>query len=248
MADENRAATTTASLTHRVRRWRRVHGIGGLLLAVSFFLPAVRSCNSQVVPAREALTMVTDSGFDFEGRVAGFLLYVAAYLFGLLAFILAVRGYRLRREADRTLGVSIAVLLGVVIVTVLVCLVIQLIDSGFGCVWSWGSGLFIALVLASCAYWFRSVRMGPAGLLCLRWYGSLLCLLWFGTWLVTSPKETLYGLWLSVLGVILMMVGACGEATARGHRTIRRTLARLFTCRVKFVDVTAPAAGPASTC
>lgn len=77
--------------------------------------------------------------------------------------------------------------------------------------------------------------MGQAGLMSLRWYASVLCVIWFCYFLAAAT--TYYGLWLSMLGSTVMMVGTTGEAKARSRLSLGRTLWQLFFARRWLIDV-----------
>jgi len=48
----------------RARRWRGLIAAGGLLLASTFFMPAVQGCNASIVPAQEVREHFTASGIS----------------------------------------------------------------------------------------------------------------------------------------------------------------------------------------
>lgn len=207
-----------------VLRWRRLSGLGGLFLAVSFFLPAVDGCSTPFVPATEVWEFVRDRSGSVADWPGVFSTAIAAYLLGLLALILGLCRFVPRFRFERAIGVANAVVLGVVIATYLVSMAVEYPP------WEWIAVVYVGLGLFSLIYWLRCVRMGPAGLMSLRWYGPILCMIWFSHFLVTGT--TYYGLWLSILGSTVMMVGTTGEAKARSRLPLGRTFRKLlFACR-----------------
>src|SRR4030042_229619 len=83
-------------LHRRARKWRMLTIFSGLLLASSFFMPAVQSCNKPVVPAMEFYDLVTQvpsgSGntlYNIAEFCAEICVYFPAYLFGLLLVLAA---------------------------------------------------------------------------------------------------------------------------------------------------------------
>lgn len=220
----------------RVRRARLISGLGGLLLTVSFFLPAVPGCNNiPIVPAGEWLdAMARPSGLpDLEGLAWGFLLYGACYLFGLLVFVSTLRSRGYRRRTEQCLGTSVSLLLGGVAVLI-VGMMIWSAANG-----SWpsdrGDWLFVAFVVAGLAYWLRSRRLGPSGLICARWFAAISGLIWFGLWIVNG--DALYGLWMSFTGCLLVLVGTSLEAVARNPEGGWATLWDLARCRFALHDL-----------
>lgn len=73
----------------RLHTWRGVSGFGGLVLACTFFMPAVRVCNSPLVPAEEAWEAASARPVEWMGV---FSLYWFPYIFGGLVFAVTVRG------------------------------------------------------------------------------------------------------------------------------------------------------------
>ncbi|MCH7720798.1 MAG: hypothetical protein IH988_07385 [Planctomycetes bacterium] len=213
----------------RVLRWRRLSGLGGLFLAASFFLPAVDGCNSPIVPAQYVWEAFCEPSGSVTEWVWLFSVMIAAYLLGLLALILGLYRFVPRKRAERTIGVASAVVFAVVIITYLATLEEELRR------WNWAVGVRVGLGLFSLVYWLRCVRMGQAGLMSMRWYGSVLCLIWFSHFLVTGT--TYYGLWLSILGSTLMMIGTTGEAKARSRLPLGRTIGHLLFARRWLIDV-----------
>ncbi len=230
----------------RLRRWRVLGGLGGLLLFSAFFMPAVKGCNSPVVLADYALKCVEEALGD--GRTASDLLellsiftsVVAAYLFGLLVLIICLRGWRFHHASEKNLGISVAVLAGALIIPFGAYFVWALYVHGFP---GWGAGFVFAAALAivSPLYFLCSIRMGAAGLLCLRWYVALCGLAWFGMWLLDKGFDgTYYGLWLSMLALILILVSTHGEVRLRTRRTGLQTCWGLLRCRLQLHDLDGP--------
>lgn len=212
-----------------VLRWRRLSGLGGLFLAASFFLPAVEACNSPYVPAKEFWDILGDGSGSVVEWVTVFSWLIAAYLLGLLALILGLCRFAPRQRIERAIGAANAIVLGVVIAAYLVSMAAEYPP------WEWIAVVYVGLGLFSLIYWIRCVCVGPAGLMSLRWYGPILCLIWFSHFLVTGT--TYYGLWLSMLGSTVMMVGTTGEAKVRSRLPLSRTIRQLLFARRWLIDV-----------
>ncbi|MCH7703120.1 MAG: hypothetical protein IID37_15680, partial [Planctomycetes bacterium] len=65
-----------------VLRWRRLASLGGLFLAVSFFLPAVDGCSSPIVPAQYVWEAFCEPSGSVTEWVWLFSVMIAAYLLG----------------------------------------------------------------------------------------------------------------------------------------------------------------------
>lgn len=84
---------TDNSPNRRARKWQVLSLSSGLLLAACFFMPAVQSCNTPVVPAYDAYSTLKEIGVpsslpslkECSEFGMGFLLFFAAYSFGFLA-------------------------------------------------------------------------------------------------------------------------------------------------------------------
>ncbi len=232
----------------RLRRWRALGGFGGLMLFSTFFMPAVKGCGSPVIPAEEALEHIEealDDGFtalDLLELLSVFTVFVAVYLFGLLVLIICLRGWRFRRASEKNLGVSVAVLVGCLSVPLALYFAGILITQGV----SWGrwdawTVFFVVVTCVSPLYLLRSIRMGTAGLLCLRWYAALCGLAWFGMFLIDAGfGGTYYGLWLSMASLILILVSTHGEARIRTRRTGLQTCWNLVRGRLQLHDLDGP--------
>ncbi len=232
----------------RLRRWRVLGGFGGLLLFSAFFMPAVKGCNSPVIPAEEAVDLlgeVLNDGFaasELLNLLAAFATYVAAYLFGLLVLIICLRGWRFRRTSEKNLGISVAVLVGCLSVPLALYFAAYLITQGapWG-QWDAWATFFVVIAAVSPLYFLRTIRMGTAGLLCLRWYTALCGFAWFGMWLILAGfEETYYGLWLSMVALILILVSTHAEARLRTRRTGMQTCWGLLRCRLQLHDLDGP--------
>jgi len=224
-----------------IRRWRRATVIGGLILAVSFFLPAVDGCNTRITPAVEVWDQVKDDwnrlGINPEDWAGVFVLFVAAYLFGLIASFLAIRALRTREQISRQRSWILHAYVAPLLLVMIVPLAVGLYTSGPG---SWDGEIifFLSILFLSIIYWFRSLGKAAAGALCLRWYLSVCCIAWFSLWL--SEPQTYYGLWTSIAGSVLLALSAFMEARTLSRRSFLGTLGGLITCRFVLIDPDEP--------
>ncbi len=239
-ADRNEKVNWPRARLRRVRAARRLLGIGGAVLASAFFMPAVQGCGDPVIPA-EMVWDELDSSPSLADLASIFLWFIAAYLFGLICFIIALRsrGYRVRTE--RSLGISMPFIFGAAVLVLGCALLISLIWQSPS--WDAFGAILAIITLLSIMYFARSLRMGVGGLLSLRWYASLCCILWFGYWLVVGliGNETVYyGLWLSLLGSAYILIATFVEARSRSRRMFRETLGKLLSCRLQVFDLGGP--------
>ena len=197
----------TATATGRLRRWRRAQGLGGLMLAVSFFLPAVETCRSPDYPCQLLWECVGDFGnTTIEELLFWPVVLLGPYLFGLLSLLVAVRPIREAGDERGGPGSSIVVLLGVCAVLSLIAIVIGVVKGQGADEDLWVATVFVAV---SCVYWIRGVRGAFFGVLGIRWYASLCCILWYSpAWESEGPRCANCGY--SLIGLTSNRCPECG--------------------------------------
>lgn len=209
-------------------------------------MPAVRVCSSPLVPAEHAWEIVGElqgaalTWSTIPELIGAFAVYVAAYLFGLLVFIICLRGWRFRHASEKNLGISVAVLVGSLSIPLALYSLAHLIVEGFPGWDPWF--IFLAVLgIVSPLYFLRSIRMRAAGLLCLRWYAAVCGLAWFSPWLADGGfDDTYYGLWLSMGALVLILVSTHAEARIRTRCSRKRTFWNLLRCRLELYDLDGP--------
>jgi hypothetical protein len=192
-------------------------------------MPLFIVCNTPFVAAEEVWEAATRP--PGAGDVIGIICLAAPFCFGALSAIVSLRGRHGRFETDRSLGWSIAVLIGTVVVACSIAFSAHLVNHGLD-LNGYGDGVFLLIVLASLAYFVRGLRAGPGGLLCIRWYAALSSLAFLLCILVASG-DALYGLWVALLGSLIALVGLTGEARLRCRRTVAITVWNLVRCQVR---------------
>lgn len=227
--------TSAQAVRRRERfvRWRRVQALGGFVLACCFFLPAVEGCRAPVIPAEEVYDAFSEGIESWPHLWHLFAVFLAAYVFGLLVCMIGLCAGEITRSDPIGIEVSIAVVLGIVVVGLLVVVLVVFVGDPAIVTQSLGFVLTTLVVLFSLRFLHRTARLGAAGLLHLRWYAALCCTAWFMLWL---PGKTYYGLWLSIVGSVAILVGATGEAAVRARTTWRPAIRLLLTSRAKLYD------------
>ena len=240
-ADRNEKVNWPRARVRRVRDARRWLGFGGAVLASAFFMPAVEGCGDPVIPSEMVWSELRSSSLSLEDLGSMFLLFIAAYLFGLICFIIALRSRSYRVQTERLLGISIPFIFGTVVLLLGCAILIDVIWHSTS--WDTFGAILAIITLLSIMYFVRSLRMGVGGLLGLRWYASLCCMLWFGFWVVMGwiDEETVYyGLWLSLLGSACILAATFVEARSRSGGLFRGTLGKLLCCRLQVFDLDGP--------
>lgn len=238
-----------SSIRRRAFKWRLTTINAGLLLAAAFFMPAVKSCGSPEIPAETARELLN---FNFatdnlSAYIGGFAMFVAAYTIGLLAALAAAA--RLFK-ADRLHGpIMAAILVSCTLIalnqiyltyveTTANVLAIDLFSSDILSL----DGLHGMLSFLIFPGWLLlaiglSVRSRARRWLCPMFVICLWLVTWFSYWLLTIDwAEIYYGLWLSELASIALLIATVGEAVVLSDQSIPRTLWQLLTCRIKLAD------------
>lgn len=220
---------------HRAaRKWQWLSVGSGLLLASAFFMPAVQSCGSPVIPAkevREAWDQFDWSTVQSISKASGFVLFVlvfiSAYVFGLMMAASAAIRLIAPRSTPRRIARAIAVL--VLAVTVVVEISIGLIcldgfPSGTPLEWLVLCGWAI-LVASIFVHTWVALRVSQE----YSWMlgGSLAGLIWFTPFAV---QGALYGVYVSLAACAGLILAVVGEARALTRQGWWRTLGQLLTC------------------
>jgi hypothetical protein len=241
-SDAATSVQCTPATTNRTRqaiiRWRRMQAFGGFVLACTFFLPAVDSCNSPIIPFQgvwEFTQDLPDDPGEWLGLPAFLATFLEAYLFGLLV-VIAILWQRTARPAHarRVEWIGSCMIL-LAAFAVLLLFVAEIVTSPIASWWppDWGEIVFLALAIITPAYWIRCMRHGAGGRLSLRWYTSLCCILWFTAWTLSGA---LYGLHLSLLGSAVIFIGAFEEARLRSNQDRFDSLRALLTATLRVHD------------
>lgn len=225
------------AVRRRAGKWRFLSLGGGLLLAASFFMPAITACNAPQVPAVNAYEALSRPWLEWP---AWFYYFVAAYLFGLLvavgAFFRLIDSPFLRRAIG---GAILILLLGAIIVLPSVAVFQawsqQQLPLKWKDLWDGRHALLVMVLLPLFAsvHLFRTRKVRRR-----RWPGhvfivSLWCVVWFGMWFDTTDwNEIHYGLTCSLGGALAILTGIVGETAALTSRTFFRTLGGLMIGRV----------------
>lgn len=182
----------------RLAPFRFTGAVAGVLLACTFFMPAIKACNDPLVPSDEVVKEMTRHGSIRLGEVvAMFDMYVAPYLFGALAAAAALaRQLRLRGATALAWAASITaafVFAGAMIMST---------EKAFASIWN-------VVILAIVVYFGTSLRLRQHAHFRATMVASFVSALWFGFWSVIG--EPYYGVRLSCAGATLLFIAAVGE-------------------------------------
>lgn len=238
VTDRGRESPATA---RRARRGRLLSVVGGALMAATFFLPAIRSCGSDIVPAgsyAEALGEAAQEA-DSVDVILYLILWTSmllvAYLVGtLLAIAAAARLARCDR-LRRRLGNGVV---GILLLTAsgLLCFYLYDVLNGVS-IWPTSSDwlAFLALVvgpLVTLVYLWFARRPTERLHACAAFLAAFWMFCWFGGWIWIDSGSVRYGLYLSFAASCILLIGAVGEARAVTRQSWRRTLGQLLIGRL----------------
>ena len=225
---------STAARQHqlRLRRYRRIQVTGGFLLACTFFLPAVNACNSSISPYQHTMDIVTAEDHFGLGEALLLLFHLSPYLWGLLIFLTVAAA---RRSQTETPMLPLALAFAGGLALTLFLLIGNIVN---GDPMDQLFMLFATLAAISIPYWWKAVHKKEAGVLSLKWHGTICVLLWLLT--LSRIYTPLYGLLLSIAGCALIATGCFLEAKLRGHRMNLFTLRSLLACAIEVHDTLDP--------
>lgn len=226
----------------RARPWRGLIATGGLLLAGTFFMPAVPGCQETIVPAVEAKDFfTTPSSHDWADFAQLFLLFLAAYLWGLLIGLAALlRLLGVSRGSRECNGGALAVL-SLTAALLTIHTVAELLDDGSQTGFmNLGVPLLVGFVVGpvAVAYQLRAaISLGRRAYLAVGFVGALAASAWFACWILGGY----YGVRLSFVASLVILAGIIGESAVLTRRRWLGTIWRLVTCRLRDAEIPAAA-------
>jgi len=241
-------STATGAATHtiapgprttKLRRAIAMQGIGGLVVAVSCFLPAVKGCNSPVFPAVEVYDAI--GGRKSLNDLCWATWVLVPYAVGLHLLISTVRRRRTERVCSVPRDSVTPILLGVWVASFVGLLIDDFSDWGSFAFWTQPTLMSCgASALFACFYLTCGMARREVWPLCIRWCALLLMLIWFGLWIVFAFKDTYYGIWLSTAGTLAMFVCVVWEAAIRSILPWRAALWGLVRCKLELRELDQP--------
>lgn len=208
----------------QVRRWRRLGMLGGLLVATSFFLPAIKGCGGAIRPSEVVASTVMNSDHLAEALI----MFLLPYLCGLviaLTFLARACG---SAKAARIGG---WIILGLVCVTSLHLLIEPFRGLAPNLI---AIGSYILIPTPTLPYMIATHRLKRRAVLARCFFVSAGMLVWFGLWLVAAAPlgDALVGLWCSTAGAVLLTLACVGETAGLTDSGMMQTFGRLLICRI----------------
>jgi hypothetical protein len=179
--------------------FRFTAAFAGVLLACTFFMPALKGCDEVLVPSHELVKEIAhhDGSFRLRDLVFTLDVYAAPYLFGALAAAAALaRQFRVRGATTFAWAASATAAI------VFTSAMIAAAGTAFGSIWN-------LVIMAIGVYFGSSLRLRGHAHFRATMVASGVAALWFGFW--SAVGEPYYGVRLSCAGATLLFVAAVGE-------------------------------------
>lgn len=219
----------------------------GLLLAATFFLPAIfiQGCSVHYSPAVLAVNLAgaVHAGDGSLESIAQQLMFTAlcipAYLLGFLIALHA--GFRMTSFGglSRLCTKAIAILILGDCLLLLAVLLIGTISMGdlptfqdiYVSLLFYVGYLFVPLLVL--AYMIATMPLRPLRFISHIFIATLAASVWFAYWLFQSSVNIRYGVYVSFVASCLLLLSSIGEARALTGHGWRRTVWLLLTCRLR---------------
>ncbi len=216
------------SIPNRLFRARRTQLIGGLLLAISFFMPAIKSCGKPLTPYTE-LTSITANMKSLSGIAFAYTHFIAPYALGVAFALTAIVALLIRRPISFEGRIFAAILLPAV--------------ASHAFYWTYEifasnttrhlAPAVIGAILVP--YATIALARGRPMNLPIKCITSWAIFAWFTAILITS--RSYYGLRISATGAILIAIGTFSELRVRTLATIGQTLKHIILCNPTLIDL-----------
>jgi hypothetical protein len=224
------------TFVHRqARKWRFFSLGGGLLLAASFFMPAVQGCNSPVIPAKEWHDFFSRNYFSFSDLVGCFYMFGAAYLMGLLLALGAWTRLRVRPSLEKKASMMIAAFLLFAAGSGIVLCLIQLVSNTSSTSDHIGEMILIFICAVPIVYVLFTFRLDRSAYICRTFLAELIVFVWFSFWVIEClGGGGLIGLYLSFLATCVLLLATIAEAKIMARQSVWRTILQLLLCRFSY--------------
>jgi len=211
-----------------LRYWRRMQVLGGLIVTCCFFLPAVEGCNEWIVPAGEAWEVVDNiqHARSVTAFVGGIALFASPYIWGLWAALGALRSKSTVNGERQLFGFAIAPLIFCAVSAFFIqAIAVNGTPRVSRIPTSPGRLTILVLAILTLFYLLRVRWVGPLAMQAANFWGGMLCVSWFVLWTLLGA---MIGVHLALLGSVMVVMSAVGQAQALSRLTRVRLLLRML--------------------